>query len=120
MKKILIVDDEIYLLKSIIAILTNKYQLVSASDGKMALSIIKKHHGKFDAIICDLNMPIMHGADLYRHLSCEYPGMEQQMVFISGGVYTPLLSDFVLNTKNFVLKKPFSKEQLFNTIDKMI
>lgn len=118
-KKVLIVDDEPYLLKSLLNILknnSNDYEAVTALGGMQASELLELHGGRFDAIICDLQMPDMNGADLYQYVVKNYPSLEKRIIFITGGSYTPKLNEFLANTGNLVLEKPFAKEELFQSM----
>lgn len=60
-RTILTVDDSVTMLMSIKIVLENAgYQVEQAQNGKAGLTVLDKI-GKVDAIITDLNMPIMDG-----------------------------------------------------------
>lgn len=81
MKKILIIDDEKSIRKTLREILEyEKYQVEEAADGAEGLAMIQK--GKFDIILCDIKMPKMDGMevlDKILQLSSDTP-----VVMISG------------------------------------
>lgn len=63
MKKVLIIDDEKSIRKTLREILEyEKYQVEEAVDGVEGLGMIQK--GKFDMILCDIKMPKMDGIEL--------------------------------------------------------
>ncbi len=66
MQKILIVDDEIMMLKMASRILSKKYKVICASSGAEALQLFENE--KPDMILSDLLMPEMDGYELYRLL----------------------------------------------------
>lgn len=121
-KKILVIDDEPYLLKSLVNLFRNKksYQVTSAQGGTFATEIMRHHHGHFDAIVCDMQMPDMNGAEFYDFVSNNYPGKENCILFITGGSSTSNLQRFISNTSNIVIDKPFSQEELFQSIDMVL
>jgi|SRR2546422_4096063 len=67
MKRVLVVDDDPDILESLSALLDGYYELCLARDGAEALEALD---GGFapDAIILDLMMPILDGAELMRQL----------------------------------------------------
>lgn len=67
-EKILIVEDEEHLLKSLEVFLKNetKYQILNASNGKEALKVLDKHN--IDLILTDLKMPEMDGIELLKYV----------------------------------------------------
>ena len=59
--KILIVDDDPINVKMMVHMLSEEYDLITAPNGKEALSQVKKH--KPDLIVMDVMMPVMGGFD---------------------------------------------------------
>lgn len=116
LKKILIVDDEPYLLKSLSNTLKHQYDITTALGGHLAIETLKQHSGKFDAIICDLQMQDVNGADFYYYVSEHYPNLIQRIIFITGGLYSPMLSEFLKTVENSLIEKPFTQDELMNAI----
>lgn len=59
MKKILVVEDERYMLNLLSIHLRNEYRVVEAKDGAIALEYIKEH--SYDLIILDIMLPYVDG-----------------------------------------------------------
>jgi DNA-binding response OmpR family regulator len=59
MKKILVVEDERYMLNLLSIHLGNEYRVVEAKDGAIALEYIKEH--SYDLIILDIMLPYVDG-----------------------------------------------------------
>lgn len=73
MKKILIVEDELFLLNLLHAQLTEKgYTVLDATDGKTGLE--KAIHDKPDLILLDIKLPIMDGLTMLYLLRKEKVG----------------------------------------------
>ena len=69
-KKILVVDDEPQIVKVLHAYLEKEgYQVVTAGDGRVALSVFDRE--KPDFVILDLNLPGMDGFDVCREIRRE-------------------------------------------------
>ncbi len=66
----------------------------------------------FDLILCDLMMPGLTGMDIYERVARERPGLEQQIVFLSGGAYTDRARSFLKSIPNRHLRKPISAANL--------
>ncbi len=62
--KILLVDDEARILRSLSMLLRTQYQIFATSDGHEALQILRQE--KIHVIISDQRMPIMSGTELLR------------------------------------------------------
>ena len=72
MKKILFVDDEKRILKSLRRLFYNTdYNCFFASGGKEALKILKEY--KINLIITDIRMPKMDGFELLKKVKKHYP-----------------------------------------------
>lgn len=82
MNKILLVDDEVDILKSIGGVIQSMgYEVALAKDWKMALSFLNKD--KFDLVILDVLMPEMSGIDVLTKIR-ENPKLKsQKVVFLS-------------------------------------
>jgi len=80
---ILVVDDDIVTLKYIELILTGiGYKSTLAENGLEAIEKAKSQH--FDLIISDLNMPLMDGNHLVRHLRQTPEYKHTPFIFLSG------------------------------------
>ena len=118
-KRVLLIDDEPFMLKSLQRLLEVKHEVIAALGGDAAFKLLEEANGQFDAIICDLSMPGIGGVDLYRYIVKKYPKLEQRMIFMSGGAYTQQNKDFVASINNPQLEKPFSYEEILSTIEKV-
>jgi len=115
-KRILVVDDEPYLLKSIQRMLEDQHDITTASSGQAALDILKNEK-QYDLIISDLSMPNISGADLYHFIAEKFPGLENHIIFMTGGAYTANLKEFISSVNNARLIKPFEQEELLRLIE---
>jgi CheY-like chemotaxis protein len=78
--KILLVDDEINVLKALTRLLsTEPYEVITALGGKEALEILSKD-GTFDIIIADYKMPDMNGLELLKRVKALYPHIYRCML----------------------------------------
>ncbi len=109
--KILIVDDDPYIVKYMIDILTDSgYATCSASDGAEAFEMLKCE--KPDLITLDLEMPNEWGPRFYRKMSKEEGFKNTPVIVISG------LSGIHLAIQSAVasFKKPFDPNKLLEVI----
>jgi CheY-like chemotaxis protein len=53
-------------------------------------------------------MPGMSGAELYNRIQADWPGLEDRIVFMTGGAFTAGAADFLTSVPNRRLEKPFS------------
>ncbi|MCC6748882.1 MAG: PAS domain-containing protein [Deltaproteobacteria bacterium] len=67
---------------------------------------------RFDLILCDLMLPEMSGMQFYEELGRRFPGTQEQVIFLTGGAFTPRARAFLDATPNQRLEKPFDPQQL--------
>ena len=67
---------------------------------------------RFELILCDLMMPGLTGADVYERIAALGSGIERQIVFLTGGVFSDAVRDFLDRIPNSRLTKPVSAAQL--------
>ncbi|MDR3478722.1 MAG: response regulator [Gammaproteobacteria bacterium] len=114
-KNILIIDDELFILKSLSRILEDDYDVTTALGGKIALELLKQNN-QYDLIISDISMPDTNGVEMYKIISKEYPGLEEKIIFMTGFAYTDDIVNFLAEIKNPFLAKPFEVDSLNTTI----
>ena len=114
-KKILIVDDEINVCKSIRqAILSDDYEVDIALSGEEALEKDKDNH--YDLVISDLMMPGISGMDLLKSLKVERP--EVCIILVTG---YPTIKTAVQSVKIGAfdyLPKPFTPNELRSLVQR--
>jgi CheY-like chemotaxis protein len=118
-KKILVVDDIMYVVKSITKILRGAgYIVISAMTGKEALEKFLKH--KPDLVTVDQKLPDMTGIQLVEHLR-ELPGGDRpRFIFISAVQEKEEIRSILhLKIDNYILK-PFRKEILLDSVRKLL
>lgn len=109
--KIMIVDDDQYIVKYMIDILTdNGYATCSAPDGTEALEVLRRERP--DLVTLDLEMPNEWGPRFYRKMSKDADFKKIPVIVISG------LSGIHLAIPGAVasFKKPFDPNKLLETI----
>jgi len=111
----LIVDDEPTLVRAYRRLLSKSHQVVGAFGGDEALAILARDDD-FDLILCDLMMPRVDGAAVYRHLLRWQPHLVPQLLFCTGGPTTPECRQFLAETQVDVVIKPVTQEILLEWV----
>ena len=111
--RVLIVDDERFVRDALARLLTSLHDVTIAESGEEAFALIQNH--SYDAIICDVLMPIMDGRELYERVAREYPDIERRFIFMSGGTFTEDLEKFL--SKVGCLDKPFKLDAVLRAIE---
>ena len=103
--RVLVVDDEEGIRAAIVRML-NGHETVQASNGAEAREILE-HDQAFDVIVCDMMMPNVSGMDLHQWLAETHPALAEQLIFVSGGAFTPRAREYLGKISNIRLEKPF-------------
>ena len=109
--KILIVDDVVSNVLLLKILLTNeKFQVCTASNGKMCIEMAKKE--KPDLILLDVMMPELNGFDTAVILKKDPETLDIPIIFLTAlNNPTDLVKGFQVGANDF-LTKPFNKEEL--------
>jgi len=104
--RILVIDDEPAIANTLRDLLAPVHEVLSATSAREALDLLATDD--FDVIFCDLMMPGTGGIDLYHRVKSGHPGLEERIVFMTGGAFTTRSAEFLANVPNRRLEKPFS------------
>ncbi len=109
--RVLLVDDDALIGKVVIRSLAGGPEVVALVDGREALGRLVNGE-RFDVILCDLMMPDFSGMEFHAALQQARPDLADQVIFVTGGAFTPRARDFLASVRNECLKKPFEPEAL--------
>jgi len=112
--RILIIDDEAPL-RVVMRRLLVAHEVVSAASGQAALSILE-HDRAFDLILCDLMMPGVTGMDVHHWLLEHDSVLAARVVFITGGAFGPAAAEYLNDSTNLKLQKPFGNDEFTNMV----
>jgi len=79
-KTILVVDDQPDIILMMQDLLSDKYNLLTAGDGREALDIIEKENDRIELVIADIMMPKMDGMELLSEIKKSYPELGVIMI----------------------------------------
>jgi PAS domain S-box-containing protein len=103
--RLLIVDDEELVLRTVNRLLSSEHDVLSVAAAQEALALCRDG-ATFDLILCDLMMPEMTGMDLHHELSRVAPEQAARMVFLTGGAFTERAWQFLADTIQEHIDKP--------------
>jgi two-component system cell cycle sensor histidine kinase/response regulator CckA len=115
--RVLVVDDEPLVADMLRRTLSDGHDVTVATDARTALDFVLSG-AQFDLIFCDLLMPRMSGMDLYTALKAERPGVEERIVFMTGGAFTERAAQFLATVPNRKMSKPFDLTELERVVSK--
>lgn len=109
--RVLVVDDETSVRATLARYLRRRgHEVDEAAEGGAALTRLSQaaHQGqRYDAIISDLRMPGLDGAQFLERLREEGQGMDRRMVFLTGDAASPHAERLLKDSGVPVVLKPF-------------
>src|SRR5471030_3004752 len=117
LKKILFVDDEAQILKSIRRLfMDTEYEVITAESGSEALDILANN--KIDLIVSDMRMPNMSGYELLSEVKKRFPHIVR--IILSEFAEERIIFDALKkNIAKLYILKPWENNILINTIEKV-
>jgi DNA-binding NtrC family response regulator len=113
-RKILVVDDEPEVRKLVTAMLArNGYRVLSADSGENALRLFRNNTDT-DLLLTDVVAPGMSGPMIADQVAALKPDI--RVLFMSGYDSTQVVQRYVVEKGYSLLVKPFTMEQLENTV----
>ncbi len=108
---VLLADDEEVILHLAKRMLERiGYNVITAEDGREAVSLYKEHQNAIDCVVLDLTMPHMDGAEAYREMRRINPGV--RCVMSSGYNQQEVSQRFVGKGLCGFIQKPYTLQEL--------
>jgi PAS domain S-box-containing protein len=104
--RVLVIDDDIGVARTLARGLAKECDVDILTDGREAIDRLSTEHG-YDLVLCDLMMPSVTGADVYREVMTKRPESADRFVFITGGAFTDAGRRFLETVDAPVVRKPF-------------
>jgi PAS domain S-box-containing protein len=104
--RVLVVDDEEMVGTVLARALRGEHDVVVETSGRKAIARIASGE-RFDVVLCDLMMPEMSGMEVFREASKLQPRLAEEIVFMTGGAFTPEARAFLAGVPNAQIEKPF-------------
>jgi len=117
--KVFYVDDEAALRLVTKRLLAQRgFDVIEAGSAAEAEAIIEEHTGAIDALLMDILLPDGWGATLAHRLRTLHP--EMVVVYTTGYAETDPVLAAALADAEYVVRKPYTGEQLEDTLRKAI
>ena len=116
--KLLIVEDNIELLMLLQQLLSNKYKILTATNGQEALEIIQTE--ELDMIITDLMMPIMDGMELTQQVKADPNYQHLPIILLTAKNQEETRTKALKAGADSFVTKPFKVSDLELSIDNII
>lgn len=113
--RVLVIDDEDIVGRTIERILSRFHDVHVEVDPSQGLSRLARGE-EFDVVLCDLTMPVVNGMEVYRRIAAANPDLAARIVFLTGGVLSDEIEEFLQGCSNTALRKPFSVNRLLDVV----
>jgi CheY-like chemotaxis protein/anti-sigma regulatory factor (Ser/Thr protein kinase) len=114
--RVLIVDDEIALLKALRRALRDHAEVTTADSVAVALEQLEAE--RYDLVISDLIMPGTSGMGFYDEVERRWPDVAERMIFMSGGAFTGEARAFCERMEGRVLPKPLDVDEVVRRLNR--
>lgn len=113
---VLIVEDDADVRQALTRGLERRGMTVAAAaNGRQGLAAIAHH--RFDAVLCDVVMPVMDGPGMYEALRARDPAQLDHLCFLTAYADDPAVVTFLRTTTRPVLAKPFELDHLIEVVE---
>jgi two-component system OmpR family response regulator len=116
--KVLFVDDDWKMLSSYRTMVAGNLEAEFVSSGDDAFNRLLSDTPP-QVVVCDVMMPGLSGADIYRRAVRLDPRWANRFVFITGAASTPAVAEFLNTLDVRVFHKPISTDRLLDTLKQM-
>jgi DNA-binding NtrC family response regulator len=118
MNRVLVLDDDVAVLNYFMVLLaqTQRYDVKILSDSSEAFETIDA--GNFDAILLDMDMPVVHGREVLKYVKDKYPDIE--VIVITGVEDVPLAVESMKAGAYDYLCKPIDESRLLLTLERAL
>jgi PAS domain S-box-containing protein len=109
--RVLVVDDEPAVSRTIQRMLGSKHELATVSDARIALEALRAGN-EYDVILCDIVMPRMSGEEFFEVVTDEFDELVERIIFMTGGASMDIVSRMREKSRQPILEKPFTRREL--------
>jgi DNA-binding NtrC family response regulator len=118
MNRVLVIDDDEAVLNFFMILLaqTDMYEAQVLSDSSRAFEIIDSEN--FDAILLDMDMPVVHGREVLKYVKEKHPGIE--VIVVTGVEDVALAVESMKAGAYDYLCKPVDENRMLRTLERAL
>jgi CheY-like chemotaxis protein len=113
--RLLVIDDEPMMLRAIQRWLVGEFDIATTTDPREGVARVSQG-ARYDAILCDLMMPLMSGMEVYEAIRAVDVEQARRIVFMTGGAFAPRVLEFLASVPNARIEKPLERTLLRDAI----
>lgn len=109
--RLLIVDDEVMLLRALQRGLSADFEVITAQSGRQAIELVAEGM-RPDLILLDVMIPDLDGAEVFSRLGTQAPELQGRIMLMTGGAVTNATQQFLEQTPARIFQKPLKIKEL--------
>lgn len=115
-KKILLVEDEVFIRELYVRQLTKAgFQIKTAPDGQTGLNMLKAE--TFDLLLLDIMLPGMNGLQVLREFKTQNPSSKMITILLTNlGQEAVIKEGFELGAQAYLIKASYTPDQVVNEV----
>jgi two-component system, cell cycle sensor histidine kinase and response regulator CckA len=117
--RVMVIDDDRAMGTAIGLVLGDDHDVEVLTSARGALARLCAGE-RYDAIVCDVMMPEMSGADFHTALASSKPELASRVIFLTGGAFNVLAREFLDRVPNARLDKPFDSQRLRAMVNRQV
>ncbi|HEX7242293.1 MAG TPA: response regulator [Longimicrobiaceae bacterium] len=120
--RVLVIDDETAIRTALRRFFSRRgWEVEEAADGGEGLRLLldPERSAAYAAVVCDLKMPGISGAELYERLREARPELLRRLIFSTGDVASPEASALLERARVPVVEKPFELAALAEVVERV-
>lgn len=119
-RKILIVENDEFNLKSLISLLADRYEIITACDGKIGLRLLEENYKDLALVLMNIQIPVLSGFDFLRKVQ-EDPFLSLIPIIVMTTSDTPKTEVVCLNLGAAdYIRKPYHAELIKKRLENVI
>lgn len=119
-RKILIVENDEFNLKSLISLLADRYEIITACDGKIGLRLLEENYKDLALVLMNIQIPVLSGFDFLRKVQ-EDPFLSLIPIIVMTASDTPKTEVVCLNLGAAdYIRKPYHAELIKKRLENVI
>lgn len=119
-RKILIVENDEFNLKSLISLLADRYEIITACDGKIGLRLLEENYKDLALVLMNIQIPVLSGFDFLRKVQ-EDPFLSLIPIIVMTASDAPKTEVVCLNLGAAdYIRKPYHAELIKKRLENVI
>ena len=119
-RKILIVENDEFNLKLLISLLADRYEIITACDGKIGLRLLEENHKDLALVLMNIQIPVLSGFDFLRRVQ-EDPFLSLIPIIVMTASDAPKTEVVCLNLGAAdYIRKPYHAELIKKRLENVI